>query len=240
VSGTVGKGTDAGRRLASFVERIERIREDRKALAADEKVVFAELRQSGFEPRVVRAVVKFRASEKAEREEFEALLATYLHALGMAEEPPLFRHFGLMTTDRLTREGALAALGAVLPEHGEIILRSGPGAAVRLRRGADGEPVIEDWHEAIGIAVDEEAGRASRSAPARSTEAGEGPARADTRKQALSKGRAAGRSGAAAMNPYPARSENHLAWQEGWRKGDAEPRAPAPAAAGRGESGVTP
>ncbi len=76
-------GVSAGQ-LKSIVERIERLEEEKAALAADVRDIFAEAKANGFDPKVLRQVLKIRKMDKAERDEQEAVLDTYLHALGMA------------------------------------------------------------------------------------------------------------------------------------------------------------
>jgi uncharacterized protein (UPF0335 family) len=70
--------------LKSIVERIERLEEEKKALADDIKEVFAEAKANGFDTKVLRTVIRLRKQDKTERQEQEALLDLYLHALGMA------------------------------------------------------------------------------------------------------------------------------------------------------------
>jgi len=75
----------AADRLRSIVQRIERLEEEKKALAADIKEVYAEAKSAGFETKVLRQVLKLRRMERAERQEQEALLDLYMQALGMLE-----------------------------------------------------------------------------------------------------------------------------------------------------------
>jgi uncharacterized protein (UPF0335 family) len=70
--------------LKSIVERVERLEEEKKALADDIKEVFAEAKANGFDTKVLRTVIRLRKQDKTERQEQEALLDLYLHALGMA------------------------------------------------------------------------------------------------------------------------------------------------------------
>ena len=72
----------AGGRLKSFVERLERLDEDKKAVMADMKEVFAELKGEGFDAKVVRKVLAYRKQDTAKRQEEEALLDLYLSAIG--------------------------------------------------------------------------------------------------------------------------------------------------------------
>ena len=69
--------------LRAFVERIERLEEEKAALLADIREVYAEAKGNGFDVRTLRSVVRLRKQETAERNEQQALLDTYLHALGM-------------------------------------------------------------------------------------------------------------------------------------------------------------
>ena len=76
-------GGIAAGQLRSFVERIERLEEEKKALSEDIKDVFGEAKATGFDTKVLRQVVALRRQDTAERQEQEALLDLYLHALGM-------------------------------------------------------------------------------------------------------------------------------------------------------------
>lgn len=73
----------AAQELKQFVERIERLEEEKKALADDIKDVFAEMKGRGFDTKVVRQVIRIRKQDHAERQEMEAILDLYLSALGM-------------------------------------------------------------------------------------------------------------------------------------------------------------
>jgi uncharacterized protein (UPF0335 family) len=70
--------------LKRFVERIERLEEEKKAIADDVRDVYAEAKGRGFDTRAIRAIVRLRAKEPHEREEEEAILELYKSALGMA------------------------------------------------------------------------------------------------------------------------------------------------------------
>lgn len=68
-------------RLRSLIERIERLEEEKKAIAGDIRDVFAEAKSAGFDPKIMRAVLKLRAKGAADREEQDFLLETYRKAL---------------------------------------------------------------------------------------------------------------------------------------------------------------
>ena len=69
--------------LKSVVERIEKLEEEKKAIADDIKEVYAEAKGNGFDVKILRYVIRLRKQDKTERQEQEALLDVYLNALGM-------------------------------------------------------------------------------------------------------------------------------------------------------------
>lgn len=80
-------GAIAQDRLRSFIERIERLEEEKAALMADIKEVYAEAKGTGFDPKTMRQVIRLRKMEDNDRQEAEFLLETYLNALGMLDRP---------------------------------------------------------------------------------------------------------------------------------------------------------
>ena len=76
-------GNIAADRLRSLIERIERLEEERKALAGDIKDIFSEAKSAGFDVKVIRQLIRIRRQEPAEVEEQETLLDVYRKALGM-------------------------------------------------------------------------------------------------------------------------------------------------------------
>lgn len=74
--------------LRAFIERIERLEEEKKTIADDIKDVYGEANSAGFLPKIIRKIVAMRKKDAAERQEEEAILETYLIALGM--QPDLF------------------------------------------------------------------------------------------------------------------------------------------------------
>jgi uncharacterized protein (UPF0335 family) len=79
-------GGVAGDRLKSFIERIERLEEEKKALAEDIKEVFSEAKGVGFDVKIMRQIIRIRRMDDDDRDEQEALLDTYLRAIGMKPE----------------------------------------------------------------------------------------------------------------------------------------------------------
>ncbi len=73
----------AADQLRLFIERIERLEEEKKGTADDIRDVYAEAKSTGYDAKTMRAVVKLRAMEKHDRQEIEAMLETYKNALGI-------------------------------------------------------------------------------------------------------------------------------------------------------------
>jgi uncharacterized protein (UPF0335 family) len=84
---TASSSDDAGgiaaKQLKSLVERIERLEEEKRALAADIKEVYSEAKGRGFDTKIMRKVIGLRRRDQQDRDEEEALLDTYMRALGM-------------------------------------------------------------------------------------------------------------------------------------------------------------
>jgi uncharacterized protein (UPF0335 family) len=79
----MAKSGFAAGQLKSLVERIERLEEEKAALAADIREVYSEAKGQGFDTKIMRQVVRMRKLETADRQEMEAILDLYLSALGM-------------------------------------------------------------------------------------------------------------------------------------------------------------
>lgn len=75
--------TVAAGQLRAFIERVERLEEEKKTIADDIKDVFAEMKGTGFDTKAVRAIIRLRKKDQAERQEEEAILDLYMAALGM-------------------------------------------------------------------------------------------------------------------------------------------------------------
>ena len=71
-------------RLRTIVERLERLEEDKQAIMADQKEVFAEAKGEGYDVKTLRKVLRIRKQDRAKRQEEEAILDLYLSALGDA------------------------------------------------------------------------------------------------------------------------------------------------------------
>jgi uncharacterized protein (UPF0335 family) len=76
-------GNVAADQLRLFIERIERLEEDKKAVSDDIKDVYSEAKANGYDTKIMRQVVRLRKMEKNARDEADALLETYRNALGL-------------------------------------------------------------------------------------------------------------------------------------------------------------
>jgi uncharacterized protein (UPF0335 family) len=76
----------AGDRLRSLIERIERLEEEKRTLAADIKEVYAEAKGTGFDTKIMRQIIRIRRMDKDDADEQETLLDIYKRALGMLPE----------------------------------------------------------------------------------------------------------------------------------------------------------
>ena len=69
-------------RLKTFIERVERLEEDKSAISADLKEVFLEAKGEGFDVKIMRKIVRLRKQDRAKRLEEEALVELYIEAIG--------------------------------------------------------------------------------------------------------------------------------------------------------------
>ncbi|ODN69223.1 DUF2312 domain-containing protein [Methylobrevis pamukkalensis] len=195
--------------LRNFIDRIENIREQKTALADDEKLVFAEAKALGFSAPTMRDILKIRTQKPADRQEAESLLDLYMSAMGMATETPLFRHVGLMSVDISARESVVEALKELVPINGELIVKAG-GGAVRLWRDQEGTAHAEDF-------VERPAPQA-RAAVAAAPRTGKAPPPEASPAQAEEMGRQAARDNQAIItNPFPFGDARRPLWDRGWR-----------------------
>src|SRR6516165_10667865 len=93
--------------LKAFVERVERLEEEKKAIADDIRDVYAEAKANGFDVKALRMIIRLRKQDADERREQEAILETYMHALGM-----------LNVTVRVKPTALPAKLSLVMPRCG--------------------------------------------------------------------------------------------------------------------------
>jgi uncharacterized protein (UPF0335 family) len=78
-----GHNSIAKDQLRAIVERIERLEENKSAIASDIRDVYVEAKSSAFDVKAIRTIVRMRKQDAHEREEQETILETYMHAMGM-------------------------------------------------------------------------------------------------------------------------------------------------------------
>ena len=71
--------------LKSIIDRVERLEEEKKGISEDIKEIYAEAKGNGYDPKIIRAIVRLRKLSEGDRAEQDALMDTYLSALGMAK-----------------------------------------------------------------------------------------------------------------------------------------------------------
>jgi uncharacterized protein (UPF0335 family) len=79
----MSEGNVAADQLRLLIERVERLEEEKKGIGDDIKDVYLEARATGYDPRIMRQIVRLRKMPAHDRQEMEAILQTYLAALGM-------------------------------------------------------------------------------------------------------------------------------------------------------------
>lgn len=82
----VQAGGIAGEQLRGFIERIERLEEEKKGIAEDIKEIYAGAKATGFDPKIMRKIVSLRKMDQAELQEQEALIDVYMHAIEGGEQ----------------------------------------------------------------------------------------------------------------------------------------------------------
>jgi uncharacterized protein (UPF0335 family) len=78
--------SSAQKQLRQLIEQVERLEEEKKALAGDIRDKFAEAKGLGFDVKAMRKIISLRKKTQSDRQEEEAILAVYMHALGMLDE----------------------------------------------------------------------------------------------------------------------------------------------------------
>lgn len=138
--------SEAAAALKSYLERVERLEEERKTLGDDIRLVYAEAKAEGFDPKAIRAMVKRRRKDPGEAAEEDTILDTYMHAVGMIPENPLAAAVAALAVDALARDQVIDAFKQLVPVNGEIIAKVG-GAPMRIWRDEAGQAYAEQYVE---------------------------------------------------------------------------------------------
>lgn len=140
---STGRNMVSAELLRGFVERVENIDAQKSDLNADRAVILAEAKAAGFVAGGINAVVKLRKMKPSQRQEAQALLDSYLVALGEANDMPLFRMVGLIKADVNLRDQVIEAMKRFVPMGGAITIEAG-GAPIKLSRDALGNITVTE------------------------------------------------------------------------------------------------
>ena len=198
------------RELLGFVERYERLETERDALKEDQKVVIVEAGTKGFSGKGIKFCAKVRAKTPRQHEEDEALRDLYLHGIGMADTPPLFRQLDAMSGQPCGRGELIERFKELVPSSGEIMLRLESGAPMRLWRDKTGKAHAEE------VKPPEIATPAAPAAPGRLA-AVEVPDADDAGAEALGRTYAI-ENKPIISNPFPFGDARRPRFDAGWRK----------------------
>lgn len=208
-----GSNLLSGEELRTFFERIEKVRHDKKKLGDVEKEIFAEMKSRGYDAAIVRYILKRRTLKPDQVAEFEALTETYMAAVGMLSEPPLFRHVSGMGVDPLVKESVVAALKMIAPMDGDITIKAGAGPRLRITRTKEGVHV-EEVSDAPWATVPGAGGDVPGSTPPTAV-----PEVNDDGAFLLGK-EARKEDVPVVQNPFPFGDQRRRHWDEGWREQD--------------------
>lgn len=150
--------TVSGERMKSFVERIEKLEEERAALGGDMRDVYAEAKGTGFDTKIMRQVIRLRKMEPAERAEMDELLDLYKQAIGMAGGSGLYAGGVQEAADRFnagkTVQQVADELGLSKSEAGKLRQRCEAAGLLTVERGR-GRPRKEASEKVSGISEGE-------------------------------------------------------------------------------------
>jgi uncharacterized protein (UPF0335 family) len=215
-------GAIASEQLRLLIERVERLEEEKKGIAADIRDVYNEAKSQGFDAKTMRAIVKLRAMDVNDRREAEALLDTYKAALGMLDGTPL----GRWALERLEKDDGPEAEQPAEANYDDavaLVLEEQKASTSWLQRkfgiGYNSAARLIERMEREGIvsAPDSAGRRHVLRQPDGSDAPAEPPAPEPTVDDARQMGKEAAAAGApVTSNPFPARDPRRAAWDEAW------------------------
>lgn len=208
-----GSNLVSGEELRTIFERIEKVRHDKAKLGDLEKEIFAEMKSRGYDAAVVRHILKRRTLKPDDVAEFDSITELYMAAIGMLNEPPLFRHLTGFGVDPAVKESVVSALKMIAPIDGDITIKAGPGPRLRITRTKEGVKVEEvddaPWAKAPG---------AGEAVPGKPPLAAVPDVNDDG---AFLLGKAARKENIPVVqNPFPFGDQRRRHWDEGWREED--------------------
>lgn len=128
--------------LQSYIERVERVAQERRDLGDEIRAILAEAKANGFNTKAIRSIVKRRDQDPGVVQQEDALLEQYMHAIGMIPENPLADAVAALAGDGLARDQVIEAFQKLVPTFGEIIANVG-GDPMRIWRDETGKAYAE-------------------------------------------------------------------------------------------------
>lgn len=206
----IGRNTEAGSMLQSFIERIERLRAEKKDLASDESLVFAEAKGAGFDVAAIRRRLRRRTMRPVDLQEADAIDDLYAAALGEKQESSLHRIVRQMNVDITAREEVIEALKLMVPENGSIIVEAG-GKPLRLTRDERGEVTAREVVEPRSPPASDDSAPRSRAVHREPPPEVDGDGAEALGREAFTANKPI------VNNPFPFGDERRWRWDQGWQ-----------------------
>lgn len=206
-----GKNTPSAALLRSFVDRVERVDAEKKALSEDRTAILQEANSAGYNRPAILRLVRRRKAKPHDVQEADALDDLYRHSVGMDAEPPIFRQMEALCKDAAGGDRLLELFKTIVPEKGEIIVTIA-GKKMRCWRDKDGNALSEDYVEPGD----------TRKSHSRSTlpPAEQKDVPDCTADEAEALGHQAAKDNKPVIsNPFPHDDARRPRWDLGWRKG---------------------
>lgn len=208
---TLGHNTIGSQELLKFIERIEAKKAQIKALQEDVKLINAEARSAGFDPKGIGFCVKVRKLKPSEFREQEDSRDLYLHAIGMAETPPLFKYLEGLAGNDFGEAELIERMKGLVPAGSSITVHLSGGKPMKVSRDGDGKVTVEE--------VKPEAKRPSSGAAMSPLPPTEEPVPDCDADGAEALGRQDAKDNRPIIaNPFPFGDERRARWDLGWRK----------------------
>jgi uncharacterized protein (UPF0335 family) len=207
---SVAKNSLDGKKLMGFLERIEILKRQEEGIRNDIKVVRAEAEADGFSGKGLTVALKARAQKPSQFREQEDVRDVYLHAIGMAAPPPLFKHLEALASDKLGRNELIERFKELVPPGASIIIEM-EGPPVRLFRDEQGNPHAQEVQPAKEVV------EKASPAPFAGRPAAEVPNCTPDQAEELGAKAYEGDQPVTA-NPFPFGDKRQPRWDAGWRK----------------------
>lgn len=201
--------------LIAFIEQLEVVYADIDTRKEDAKDILTAAARQGFSPKGIKFCIKVRAQKPHDFQEAEQLRDQYLHAIGMAERPPLFRMMDALVSDALGQANIVERFKALVPSRGEVVLKMPDAPVMRLWRDDKGAVQAEEVRDPPPAR--ETGGGNVAKAPAR--EPAEPPPDVDADGAEELGVQAARDNKPIIANPFPFGDSRRLRWDVGWRRG---------------------